>query len=147
MKKILVIEDDAPTGWLLERMLRGKHYVVLMNNATDAWQWLLEGNTCDVIIVDLNQSSDACSGLLENVRTHIPLGDVPVMVLSNTDQSRSEVIRLGTAMFLLKPYERQRLLMEVRVGIEKLTETVLIVSCEEKNKRPLLAACDGEPPF
>jgi two-component system, chemotaxis family, chemotaxis protein CheY len=57
MKRVLVIEDDASLGWLLERMLRGKYEVILMNNALDAWSWLTDGNVCDLVITDLNMPS------------------------------------------------------------------------------------------
>jgi DNA-binding NtrC family response regulator len=128
MKKILVIVDDAPTGWLLERMLRGKHYVVLMNNVTDAWQWLSDGNTCDVIVAGLNRSAEGCDALLENTGNHTYLRYVPIITLSNTDQSRLECLRLGAAMSLLTSCEPQQLLFEVKAGIEKLTEKVWVVS-------------------
>jgi two-component system, chemotaxis family, chemotaxis protein CheY len=131
MKKILVIEDDAPIGWLLERMLRGKHYVILMNNAADALIWLSDGNTCDVIIADLSLSAEGCTGLLEKLRLDMLLRNIPVMVLSTDEELRGECLQLGAFAFVLKPLELQRLLPEVKARIEELTESVLIASVKK----------------
>ena len=57
MKKVLVIEDDAPLCWLLERILRGKYEVILMSNGLEAWSWLSDGNSCDLIISDVKMPS------------------------------------------------------------------------------------------
>ena len=53
MKKVLVIEDDAPLFWLLERILKAKYEVFVMTNGMEAWSWLTDGNIPDLIISDL----------------------------------------------------------------------------------------------
>ena len=57
MKKVLVIEDDAPLCWLLEKILSKKYEVVVMNNGLEAWCWLTEGNHPDLIISDIKMPS------------------------------------------------------------------------------------------
>lgn len=53
MKRILVIEDDMPLCWLLQKILSRKHDVTIMRNGMDAWSWLTDGNVPDLIISDL----------------------------------------------------------------------------------------------
>ncbi len=50
MKKVLVIEDDAPLCWLLEKILSNKYEVIIMNDGMEAWSWLTDNNQPDLII-------------------------------------------------------------------------------------------------
>jgi two-component system chemotaxis response regulator CheY len=82
MKKILVIENEKKSlVWFAERMVPFDHKVIQMKNYLDAWTWLSEGNVCDLIISQLDNSSDGIE-LLQNVRGCSLLKDIPVIMLS-----------------------------------------------------------------
>ncbi len=81
MKKILVIEDEKSLSWFAARMVPDSYELILMKNYLEAWNWLSEGNACDLIISDLDSSHDGIE-LLENVRGCALLKDIPVIVLS-----------------------------------------------------------------
>ena len=118
MKRVLVIEDDASLGWLLERMLRTKYEVILMNNALDAWSWLTDGNTCDLIITDLNMPGLSGLQLLENVKASGMLHDLPVMILSAAEDSHEQCLQLGAISCVGKPFEPQKFIHEVNRCLE-----------------------------
>ena len=132
MKKILVVEDDVPIGWLLERMLRGKHYVILMNNEQDALSWLSEGNSCDVIIADLSRQPGGCRVLLAALGRDPLLRNIPVIALSASEESRCDCLQLGASAFVLKPLDLHQLLPEIKAKIEELTDAVLVTALLKK---------------
>ena len=115
MKKVLVIEDDAPLFWLLEKILKSKYEVFVMTNGMEAWSWLTDGNIPDLIISDLKMPTLDGIELLENLSTSGLFKNIPVIILSgNEDESkRRQCLDLGAFTYLLKPFEPQSLLEEV----------------------------------
>ena len=113
MKKILVIEDDAPLCWLLEKILI-KHKPIIMNNGFDAWCWLSEGNYPDLIISDIKMPSLDGIELLENLSSSGLFRNIPVVILSGYEDAakRKECLDLGAFTYLVKPFE-PRLLLEI----------------------------------
>jgi len=112
MKKILVIEDDIPLCWLLEKILSPSYDVVIMNNGLDAWCWLTDNNFPDLIISDIKMPSLDGVELLENLRSSGLFKDIPVIILSGYEDAakRKECLDLGAINYLVKPFEPQLLL-------------------------------------
>lgn len=113
MKKILVIEDDTPLCWLLEKILAPQYEVIIMNNGLDAWCWLTEGNYPDLIISDIKMPSLDGVELLENLSNSGLFKGIPVIMLSGHEDAakRKECLDLGAFKYLVKPFE-PRLLLE-----------------------------------
>jgi two-component system chemotaxis response regulator CheY len=126
MKKVLVIEDDAPLCWLLERILRGKYEVIIMNNGLEAWSWLSDGNSCDLIISDVKMPSLSGVELLENLSHSGLFRNIPVIMLSGLEDSEKQCLELGAFAYLVKPFEPRKLLVEVNRAIMHQNENVLI---------------------
>ena len=95
MKKVLVIEDDEPLCWLLEKILRGKYEVIVMNDGMEAWSWLSDGNSCDLIISDIKMPSLDGIELLENLSNSGLYKNIPVIILSGYDVLRKQCLELG----------------------------------------------------
>ena len=110
MKKVLVIEDDTPLCWLLEKIL-DKYEVIIMNNGLEALCWLTEGNQPDLIISDIKMPSLDGIELLENLSTSGLFKDIPVIMLSSFEDSakRKQCLDLGAHAYLVKPFEPQLL--------------------------------------
>lgn len=126
MNKVLVIEDDAPLCWLLERILRGKYEVIIMNNGLEAWSWLSDGNSCDLIISDVRMPSLDGIELLENLSNSGLFKNIPVIMLSGLEESKEQCLALGAFAYLVKPFEPQKFLSEVNRAIAHHNENVLI---------------------
>lgn len=126
MNRILVIEDDAPLCWLLERILRGKYEVIIMNNGLEAWSWLSDGNSCDLIISDVKMPSLDGIELLENLSNSGLFRNIPVIMLSGFEDSMDQCLALGAFAYLVKPFEPQKFLSEVNRAIAHHNENVLI---------------------
>lgn len=113
MNRVLVIEDDAPLCWLLERILRGKYEVIIMNNGLEAWSWLSDGNHCNLIISDVKMPSLDGIELLENLSNSGLFRNIPVIMLSGFEDSEKQCMELGAFAYLVKPFEPRKFLSEV----------------------------------
>jgi two-component system chemotaxis response regulator CheY len=115
MKKVLVIEDDAPLCWLLGKILDRKYEVIVMNNGMEAWSWLTDGNIPDLIVTDLKMPSMDGVELLEYLSNSGLFRTIPVIVLSGDDDpvKRLQCLELGAFTYFVKPFEPQAFLKEV----------------------------------
>lgn len=115
MKKVLIIEDDVPLCWLLEKILQKKYEVSIMNDGMEAWAWLSDGHIPDLIISDLKMPSLDGLELLENLSTSGLFKNIPVIILSGFEDNakRKQCLDLGAFTYLVKPFEPQALLAEV----------------------------------
>ena len=115
MKKVLVIEDDIPLCWLLEKILQSKYNVMIMSNGMEAWSWLSDGNIPDLIISDIKMPSLDGIELLENISNSGLFKNIPVIILSGYEDAakRKQCLDLGAFTYLVKPFEPQSLVTEV----------------------------------
>jgi two-component system chemotaxis response regulator CheY len=125
MKKVLVIEDDEPLCWLLEKILRGKYEVIVMNDGMEAWSWLTDGNECDLIITDIRMPSLDGMELLENLSNSGLFKNIPVIIVSGYEDMRNQCMDLGAFNYLVKPFEPRQLLAEVDRGVLYNKENVV----------------------
>ena len=126
MKKILLIEDDAPLSRLLGKILKTKYDVTIISNGMDAWSWLSERNIPDLIIYDINTPSMDGIEFLENIRINGLFNDIPVIMLSGFPEKHGQCIELGAFSFIQKPFEPQSLLSEIQRGLLHRNEVVFI---------------------
>jgi two-component system, chemotaxis family, chemotaxis protein CheY len=106
MKKILVIEDDEPLCWLLERILNEKYEVHVVSNGLKALSWLSKGNVPDLIISDLNMPALDGKQLLKMVKNSGFYRNIPVIILSChlDDHTRIQCLELGADDYFVKPF-------------------------------------------
>jgi len=78
MKKVLIIDSSPTALWLAEKII-SEEYKVIQFTGLEAWCYLSEGNTCDLIISD---TADHDTELLENIRNSGLLHDIPFIMLS-----------------------------------------------------------------
>lgn len=127
MKKVLLIEDDALLCWLLEKILKDKYDVTVMNDGMEAWSWLVENDAPDLIVSDLKMPSLNGIELLENLGKDKTLKGVPVIIHSGYEGAgkRKQCLDLGAFAYLVKPFEPEYLVTEVERAIESRNENIL----------------------
>ncbi|HMG92969.1 MAG TPA: response regulator [Chryseolinea sp.] len=127
MRKVLLIEDDALLCWLLEKILKNKYDVTVMNDGKTAWEWLSKDNIPDLIVSDLKMPSLGGIELLENLNSHDTLKTIPVIIHSGFEDSgkRKKCLELGAFAYLVKPFEPEYLVSEVERAIESRNENIL----------------------
>jgi two-component system, chemotaxis family, chemotaxis protein CheY len=128
MKKVLVIEDDTPLCWLLEKILHSKYEVIIMNDGMEAWSWLTDGNIPDLIISDIKMPSLDGIELLENLSNSGLFKNIPVIILSGYEDpaKRKQCLDLGAFTYLVKPFEPQYLVGEVDRAIAFNKQNVFV---------------------
>jgi two-component system, chemotaxis family, chemotaxis protein CheY len=128
MKKVLVIEDDTPLCWLLEKILHSKYEVIIMNDGMEAWSWLTDGNIPDLIISDIKMPSLDGIELLENLSNSGLFKNIPVIILSGYEDpaKRKQCLDLGAFTYLVKPFEPQSLVGEVDRAIAFNKQNVFV---------------------
>jgi len=126
MRKVLLIEDDALLCWLLEKILKHKYDVTVMNDGLEAWSWLTSNNFPDLIVSDLKMPSLSGLELLENISNSDTLKGIPVIIHSGYEESskRKRCLDLGAFAYLVKPFEPEYLVSEVERAIESRNEDI-----------------------
>jgi two-component system, chemotaxis family, chemotaxis protein CheY len=114
MERILVVEDNAPLCWLIERMLRSRYCVSVLSNPLEAVSWLQDGNHCDLIITDLEMPEMTGIDLLQVLKSGGLYQQIPVIVLSASDDKAAECFKEGASAFICKPFNPQQLSETIR---------------------------------
>ncbi len=118
-KRVHFIDDDPTAGDLFRRFARNKNYeIVIFKNPIDALQDIKE-NGCDLIITDLSMPCMSGLELLESIRqTDI---EVPVIMITgfSTEDNAIKALRLGATDFIKKPYDADKLLIQVDQVLKK----------------------------
>jgi two-component system, chemotaxis family, chemotaxis protein CheY len=127
MRKVLLIEDDALLCWLLEKILKNKYEVTVMNDGLQAWAWLTQDNIPDLIVSDLKMPSLGGLELLENLRTNETLKTIPIIIHSGYEDAgkRKKCLELGAFSYLVKPFEPEYLVSEVERAIESRIQSIV----------------------
>jgi len=118
-ERILVVDDEEPIREVVCSMLAGSGYQTRhASSGLEALAMLDSGVEVDLILTDLMMAELDGIGLLERTRDKYP--DLPViMVTAVHDISVAlAAMRNGAYDYLLKPFERDQLLLMVRRAVE-----------------------------
>jgi CheY-like chemotaxis protein len=109
MKKILVVEDDAPTRDLLKSFLTGKGLEV--QTAVDGLEALaaVHKSPPDLLLLDVILPKLDGYGLLRELKKDAKLRGLPVVVLTAREMMRDVFIQEGVKDFVPKPYDPEEL--------------------------------------
>lgn len=120
-RRVLVIEDDVPLRFLLERMLRAHYAVKITDNGLEACSWLSDGESFDLIISDVHMAAVNGIELLEYLRENILFSHIPVIIISSISDYRQQCMELGACAYLEKPFEPERLFEHIQEALESKT--------------------------
>jgi two-component system, chemotaxis family, chemotaxis protein CheY len=106
-KKILVIDDDATIRFLLQRLLESEFEVISMHDGFSALDWLNSGNIPDLILLDIEMPNINGSVIIRRVRFTPVLRNVPVIVLSGSDDKEvwKAFKKMGANDYIHKPFK------------------------------------------
>jgi len=108
--------------------LKGKYEPIFMNNGLEALSWLSDSNLPDLIISDINMPGLDGIELLENVRSSGIMRDIPIIMLSASEEpeKRKKCLALGASNYLIKPFEPQLLIEEIENTFKRLENPLSI---------------------
>lgn len=117
--KILVVEDERDTRFILEKLLSKNNFeVITANNGQEALQ-LLETFTPKVILADWTMPIMDGLELCNQIKSNEKLKIIYYIILTARTSLRDRVTGLdvGADDFLMKPIENQELVARIRSGI------------------------------
>ena len=115
-ESILVIEDDLPLCWLLEKFLGQKYDITIKNDSVEAMYWLTDGHIPDLIITDFQMPTLSGTDFLKFLKKSGVFNNIPVVMLSGSanDQIKQECLAFGLDHFVEKPFDPEKLETLVR---------------------------------
>jgi len=116
MKRILVIDDDRFLRLGLNIRLNANGYdTCFASDAASAIRTALE-QMPDLIILDLVLPDADGYAVMQTLKAHPDVADVPIIVLTGRDRCTHEdrVREAGAMQFFQKPVDNSRLLMRIR---------------------------------
>ncbi|KQV45482.1 MULTISPECIES: response regulator [unclassified Duganella] len=110
--KVLVVDDDVVSRMVLMHLIDGcgKFEIVEAEDGADAWQQLEEGVRPGIVFCDLRMPRLSGIELLQRVRGHGDLAEVPfVLVSSATDKETVQQATLaGATGYIVKPFQSEQ---------------------------------------
>jgi CheY-like chemotaxis protein len=110
--KLLLIEDNPDDIAIVNRLAKASALpveVIALPDGTRALDWLTHrGGRPDLILLDLGLPGLRGTDVLRRIRSNARLNDVPVIVLSGSedDEDILEGLRLGAHSHIVKPIAR-----------------------------------------
>ena len=120
---VLVVEDSTPVRALICKALRKNGFVNIVqvkdgNEALEAMALKLP----DLIISDLNMPNLNGRQLLQAMLRHSQFRQIPFIVLTSEtdDDTFKQVMKMGAADFIKKPFDEDQFMVKIRSVIEWL---------------------------
>ncbi len=146
--KIAIIDDDKDV-LLAARLLLKNHFSVV-KTCEDPRQIiaLMEAETWDVILLDMNFTKDATNGQegfywLEKILNADPLAVVILITAYGDVETAVQTIKKGATDFVLKPWENERLIATTSTAL-KLRRSKTKVDRLQDRQRQLSADLDSQ---
>jgi two-component system, OmpR family, response regulator MprA len=118
MARVLIVEDDAAIGQVLQRSLQLEGYeVALAPDGVAALEQTYDFEP-DAVILDLGLPRLDGIDVAKRIRKDT---DVPILILTAREgiESRVEGLDAGADDYLVKPFERQELLARIRAMLRR----------------------------
>ncbi len=113
--RVLVVDDDPTVTEALRIRLKSSNYRVICAHGGAAAYWAAMEQKPDLITLDIGLPELDGADLLKKLKSHPATRRIPVIVLTgNTDRSaKKELLNLGAAAYLTKPFRSSDLLIKI----------------------------------
>lgn len=127
--KILLVEDDEPTAWVLKEALSNRHYIVTTATDGQTGLELAQAFTYDLLLLDVlipKMDGITLCGELRSRGYHNP-----ILLLTALDTSTDRVIGLdaGADDYVVKPFDLEELMARIRALLRRGNSTLESVIC------------------
>ncbi len=136
-ERILIVDDDLSMRQFLKILLDREGYKTTLASTGEEARTLIELSLYDLVLSDLNLPGMSGMDLLRDIQMHSE-HDVPVILITGygTASSAVEAMKNGAADYVLKPFDNDELLINVRkaLGLRRLQEENLQLRKELKER-------------
>ncbi|HEY2170664.1 MAG TPA: response regulator transcription factor [Candidatus Angelobacter sp.] len=117
--RILIAEDDAPLATVIAQAFKSEDHVTKVAASGDHALHLMQKETFDLLILDLNLPVIAGNEVLHRVRSEN--SDIPILILTATDEVEERVACLdaGADDYLTKPFSFSELSARIRAVLRR----------------------------
>jgi DNA-binding NtrC family response regulator len=121
--KILMIDDDEDVLLAAKMLLKKQNHHVILEKNPNKIPFLLNNDTYDVILLDMNFSKDITSGKegfhwLEQILNHDPTTVVIMITAFGDVEMAVRALKLGATDFILKPWQNEKLVATIATAIK-----------------------------
>ena len=139
--KILMIDDDEDVLFAAKMLLKKHARQIIIEKNPKKIPFLLNNDTYDVILLDMNFSKDTTSGKegfywLEKILEHDPSLVVIMITAFGDVEMAVEALKKGATDFILKPWQNEKLLATLGTAM-RLKESYREVDKLKKAKKQL----------
>lgn len=120
-KKILMAEDEENISDFVSRGLKNFDYdVTVVDNGTEAWQMLEEGNSYDLVMLDIRMPGMTGLEVCHRIREQFGY-QMPVLMLTALDTTDDIVLGLqnGADEYIAKPFKFVELLARIQALLRR----------------------------
>ena len=123
VKKVLIVEDDANLSEVMKTYLESRNYEVIIAPTGNSALKLVKSDSPDLITLDVLLPDINGFEILKTIKNYETTKDIPVIVLSVTeDEDSIKGMKLGAFKFLPKPFRMEQLFSTIKEIEEVLTE-------------------------
>jgi CheY-like chemotaxis protein len=109
IKKVLLVEDDKVTRWMVRKALKGSCHLATTPTANQSFLKILSFQP-DLILLDINLPDQKGNSVLKWVKHNSPKTNVVMFSSQNDLETISQTLEEGASAFIAKPFLRQQLL-------------------------------------
>ncbi|MEA2624304.1 MAG: hypothetical protein QOD06_349 [Candidatus Binatota bacterium] len=121
-KRVLIVEDDAPTRRLLTDFLKMNGFTPLAVGSGEEALPLAEGQQPNLIILDIGLPGMDGWEILRRLQSSAGTASIPIVMLTCYD-AVEDLIRaysFGATYFIAKPYNQEELLRGMRMALAQV---------------------------
>jgi DNA-binding NtrC family response regulator len=120
--KILMIDDDEDVLLAAKMLLKKQGHHIIIEKNPKKIPFLLNNDTYDVILLDMNFSKDITSGKegfywLEQILSHEPSSVVIMITAFGDVEMAVRALKAGATDFILKPWQNEKLIATISTAI------------------------------
>jgi two-component system, NtrC family, response regulator HydG len=121
--KILMIDDDEDVLLAAKMLLKKQGHHIIIEKNPKKIPFLLNNDTYDVILLDMNFSKDITSGKegfywLEQILGHDPSSVVIMITAFGDVEMAVRALKAGATDFILKPWQNEKLIATISTAIK-----------------------------
>lgn len=119
IKTILAVDDDGDILKILERIVKGAGFEILLAQSPEEARKLLSENIPHLILTDLNMGPESGQSFISSIRRMRKYDDIPIIVLSAVNEFNSvkKVLGLGVTDYVIKPLNASMLLRKIKKAL------------------------------